>query len=511
MKKIIFIIFTATFVFSLQAQTLRTSYFMDKYHNRHQRNPAMSPAWGYISLPVLGNIQLGLQSNMRLADFLFPVGDGSGQLTTFLNPDISSNDFLRRISRFGEALSVDANVGVLGFGFYTREHEFWSFDLNVRANGGMSIPKDFFVLLKDLDTGRTYNFQNLNASFRAYVEFAFGHARDLTDDIRVGGKFKFLVGVADVRGFVDNFSLRTAAYIDDVWTANTRGTGTVLGNFLEFEFDTATGIMNGIRTPDNFAAGDLFGGFGAAIDLGVVWNMDNFLSTMLPGVPFLNGFTASFGLTDLGFIRYRNSSQVRAGGEFIFDGTDLSFENSEFNIDFDHIRDEFLEMFDFRPTDATSGMARGLRTTMNAGLEYSFLNNMMSAGLLWSTHFGLPRAFNELTLSYNLRPADWFAISLSSSIVNGFFRSAGWAMNFTPKWGLNFFFGMDYVPFAWTPSWDELNDLVGFRLPFGPPIYASNINFNFGVSVPLGHNRHHNFPTRRERRDAQFQQHQEVI
>jgi len=127
----------------------------------------------------------------------------------------------------------------------------------------------------------------------------------------------------------------------------------------------------------------------------------------------------------------------------------------------------------------------------------------MSAGLLWSAHWGLPRVYNEWTISYNLRPVNWFAFTLSSSFNHGFFRSAGWAMNITPKYGLAFFFGMDYVPFAFAPKWDQLNDMIGFELPFGPMIYTANINFNFGLSIPLGGNRYHKFPSRREiRREA---------
>jgi len=503
MKKIIFTILAAIFALSIQAQTLRTSYFMDKYANRHQRNPAMSPAWGYINFPALGNFHLGLQSNMGLANFLFPVGDGSGRMKTFLHPDVSSNDFLRGISRFGEAFSVDANIGVLGFGFFTQGHRFWSFDLNLRAHGGMNIPKDFFVMLKELDsrTGRTYSFENMNASLRAYTEFAFGHARDINENIRVGAKFKFLVGLADARVRLDEFSIHTS---QDVWSIDARGTATYLGlDGLGFRIDS-NGVVDW-RETFNVNINDIDfttpRGFGAAIDLGVVWNMDNFLGSIFPLLP-LNGFTFSAGLTDLGFIRYGRSQQAQAQGRVMHSSDLIVLRHGDsLRIDFDHLTDQLNEMVEFRPTTETSGMARGLRTTTNLGLEYSFLNNTMSAGLLWTSHFGLPRVFNELTLSYNLRPTSWFAFSLSSSLANGFFRSAGWAMNITPKWGLNFFFGMDYVPFAWTP---RLNDF-DWGTRFGVPIYNANLNFNFGMSIPLGGNRHHNFQTRRERQQQNTQ------
>jgi hypothetical protein len=232
---------------------------MDKYSNRHHRNPAMTPAWGYIHLPVIGsqfNVNF-LQSNMRLADYLYPVGDGSGQLKTFLHPDISSRDFLRNIGRGGEAIGMDANIGILGFGFYTKRDKFWSFDLNVKANGGMNIPKDFFALIKnpELGVGKTYNLKNFNFAARAYVEAAFGHARDLNEDIRVGGRLKLLTGIADARLRVDDL----AFYSDnEIYRVNVRASGSSLGNFISI-VDSA-GIVQEITTSDDFAVTDLLGG-----------------------------------------------------------------------------------------------------------------------------------------------------------------------------------------------------------------------------------------------------------
>ena len=495
MKKIIIIILTALFALNVQAQTLRTSYFMDKYSNRHQRNPAMSPAWGYIHLPGLGSqINLNiLQSNMKLSDYLYPVGK-NGSLATFLHPDVSSKEFLRNIGRGGETIGTDGNLGVLGFGFYTKQDRFWSFDLKVRANGGIAVPKDFFALLKDMEVGlgKTYNLKNFNAAGRAYVEMAFGHARDINENIRVGAKLKPLIGIADVRLRVDDAAL----YSDqDIIRLNVRASGSALGNFIQIE-DSA-GIVKEITTPENLAVQDLFGGYGAAIDLGVTWNLDNILGSLLPGLP-LNGFTASFGLTDFGFIRYKNAAKAEFNKSFVYDGFYVNVDDNEFEFNADHITEQFEDLLEnFRKVPSDKGVSRGLRTTTNVGLEYSFLDNKMSAGLLWSTHFGLPKVFNELTFSYNLRPCNWFALSLSSSVANGFFRSAGWAMNITPKYGLTFFIGMDYIPFAWTPKLDDFD--WGTRL--GVPIHNTNFNLNFGMSIPLGGNRYHKFPSRRELRN----------
>ena len=494
MKKILFTILTAIFAFSVQAQTLRTSYFMETYTLRHMRNPAMSPMMGYVSF---GNLNLALQTNMSLSNYLYPVKDKNGKdkLGLFLHPDVSSKQFLNNIGN-REHIGADAMVNVLGIGFYTNRNSFWSFDLNVRANAGAGIPKDFFATLKELHlgVGKTYDWSNFNVAGRGYVELAFGHARDITENIRVGAKLKPLIGIADARLKFDDVPFHTEEWI---YTLGVKASGSVLGNFVQF-VDSA-GIVQEITTAEDFAINDFLGGFGAAIDLGVTWNLDDILENTLGAlVPFsLKGFTASFGITDIGFIRYKNAERITFDKTVSWEGILIQTdENNDIVYNLDEVTDQFENIEnDFRK-DGSAGRARGLRTTTNVGLEYSFLNNKMSAGLLWSAHYGLPRVFNEWTLSYNLRPTNWFALTLSTSVAHGFFRSAGWAINLTPKYGLALFVGMDYVPLFWTPELDDLKLIPGRGLP----IYSTNVNFNFGLSVPLGGNRYHKFPSRREQK-----------
>jgi hypothetical protein len=497
MKKILLTILTAIFAFGAQAQTIRTSYFMDKYANRHQRNPAMSPAIGYVNFPALGHLHLGLQSNMKLSDYLYPVKSKDGQLMTFMHQDISSKQFLRRIGRLGETLNLDGNFNILGFGFYTKHNRFWSFDMNMKANAGINIPKDVFAFLKKLDLGENggFNWKNLNAAGRGYLELAIGHARDieiLGHDFRMGAKVKLLNGLGDFRLKTDDFSVHTSGA---KWTGNADASVSALGGLVIFTEDEEGKFTAEIP---EFEIANIIN-LGAAVDLGAVYNMDK-LFELIPFLPPLKGFTASLGITDLGFIRYKKSSEATFSKDVWFDGAKIYRDtNNSIVADVDY----FLEQFDdiaknLQTTGEGGKISRGLRTTTNLGLEYSFMNNKMSAGLLYSTHWGLPRRFNELTLSYNLRPVRWYSLSLSTSIWNGFFRSAGWAMNFTPRYFANFFIGMDYVPIAYTPQY--------------VPIHNANFNFNFGMSIPLGGNRSKEYGgTTRERKAIRRAERQQEV
>ena len=52
---------------TIQAQPVaKIGYFMDNATHKHLMNPALVPARGYLSYPVLGSVNLDLRSNLNL-------------------------------------------------------------------------------------------------------------------------------------------------------------------------------------------------------------------------------------------------------------------------------------------------------------------------------------------------------------------------------------------------------------------------------------------------------------
>ena len=72
--------------------SLRSAYFLEGYTYRHQMNPAFASERNYVGMPVLGNFNIGLQSNIGVSNFLYKLPNGD--LTTFLNGSVSSSEFL---------------------------------------------------------------------------------------------------------------------------------------------------------------------------------------------------------------------------------------------------------------------------------------------------------------------------------------------------------------------------------------------------------------------------------
>ena len=105
-------------------------------------------------------------------------------------------------------------------------------------------------------------------------------------------------------------------------------------------------------------------------------------------------------------------------------------------------------------------------------MEYPFLKDKMSVGLLYSGKFGYSKPINDLTISYNINPNKWFNFGLNWSFLNAW-KTLGWMMEFTPKAGLNFFVGSDYTFFEVMPD-----------IPV--PVDKLWMNARFGLSFMLG-------------------------
>lgn len=69
-------------------EALRSAYFLPGYNFRHELNPALAPERGYVAIPALGGLNIGLNSNIGLSTFLYPVG--GGRLTTFMSPTVGT-------------------------------------------------------------------------------------------------------------------------------------------------------------------------------------------------------------------------------------------------------------------------------------------------------------------------------------------------------------------------------------------------------------------------------------
>jgi hypothetical protein len=113
----------------------------------------------------------------------------------------------------------------------------------------------------------------------------------------------------------------------------------------------------------------------------------------------------------------------------------------------------------------------------------------MSAGLLYSGRFSHSYYRQELTASYNLKAFRWLSLGVNYSFLNTA-KTIGWILEVTPKAGMNFFIGGDYLPTEWAsaPILDGLITMPDFLVqkghahPYLPMSYRFNLHFGMSVA-----------------------------
>lgn len=429
-------------------------YFQPGYSYRHLLNPAFVPLCGYVGIPVLGNLNASVGSNMGLSTLLYPLSDGS--LGTFMHPEVDADAFMKKIHRRNYA-GMDFQTALLSGGWFMGK-SFWNVNVSVRGMLQMGLPYEFFEFAKKGMQGNPseYTMENLEFSARAYLELAVGYARPIHPDITVGGKFKFLVGLTEMEFRAE----RVDAYLsEDVWKVNSSADLQVFGRLIDPDWPDRQSLPY-------LTLGDVRpSGYGIAVDMGAEYR-----PSFLPGLRF------SLSLLDLGFLAYpaQDITRYSASGEVQYDGLEEIGPGLDVEEAIKNTLDDMFSMFDFGKTDVEKSVGRMLNPVLNMGVEYALWNNRFSVGLLNTTTFHHCYTENELSVVANLRPVRWFSFSLAYSFLAGA-NGLGWALNFSPDVGLNLFLASNYLPLSVSPQ------LI--------PLKRAHADIQFGLVVPLGRNR----------------------
>ncbi len=423
--------------------TLKTAYFMDRMTTRHEFNPALMNEYGYFSMPVLGDINFGVNSSLAVDDLIYSLDNGN--LGTFAHPDVDSSKFLSGL-KDNNMISQDFSLSVLAMGF----HAFGGFntiDISVRENLDINLKKSLFEFMAGSGSG-SYSMGGSTIDLNSWAELSLGHSRKINRNLTIGAKLKYLMGVANASldfTTMDFSSSSDELNIDLEATGTAAMTGMVLnGAFDDISFDQFD-LSNGSSS-------------GMGIDLGATYETRD--------------FTFSLSLTDIGFIKWQSSqTSVGINANFTgFEGLDLDdFEGSTDNDEgYQNLVSSFEAFDDMSFTEADT-QTTWLPTNLNVGVEYKGLADCLSVGALYSNTFGAVTT-TELMLVATVSPVKWFDVAISGT-TSSYGTYWGWAVNFCPRW-INFFVGMDSMIGAVNPQY----------LPLG----STNVNVKFGLSFPLG-------------------------
>lgn len=434
--------------------TLNSSYFMEKMTKRNQLNPALKTPNNYVSMPVLSNFYLGVNSNLGLGTFLYP---RDNKLVTFLHESVPADEFLGKLAN-DNALELDLGLDIISFGFWA-----WggqnTFNLALKSNTGAYLPKELFQFLKtgQEPTGTThYDMSNVTVASSNYLELAFGHARDITDKLGVGARVKVLLGAAHAEARIDRMDITMS---QDEWIIKQAG-HLQATSLLNLTTDPETGEITNYKLGNNFG----LAGYGLGFDLGATYKL-------------IDNLTLSAALTDIGFMRWNNLSRAETdpNKEFRFSGFDnigaKDDENGDnpFKKEADQLGEDLKALTKFYMTDQQS-VSNSLRTTLRVGAEYAVLDNAISFGLLSTTRFVGYRTYAEGMAAINFRPLSALHLTVNGSVSN-MGSSVGAILNICAP-GFNFFIGTDYFATKYSKQFVPINHARA-NLSFG-------LNFTFG-------------------------------
>lgn len=447
------------------AQSLQSGYFMEGYTFRHLANPAYAAEYNYVSVPALGNINVGTQGNVGLAKFLFPYrGD---KLTTFMNRSVDSGEFLGGLKQNNR---INANVGVtLLSGGFKAWRGFNTLDVSVRSNTSVNLPYGLFEFMKlGMHGDRSvYEMDDLGVSSANYAQVALGHSRKLTDRLRVGVKLKVLLGIA--RADMKMTGMRVE--LDkDKWMVSADGEMNVALKGLVMPTKEEAG-----RKTDNPGQRDLIDwdsvdhdgagltGFGLAADLGATYRLTDNL-------------TLSASVLDLGYLSWSNNIKgVTKNRPWEFKGFKDLAVSPELGDDdpmslkgqAEALGKDFEDYASFHREGTGSGSS-ALGVTVNVGAEYALpMYDRLRFGLLSTSRLQGGYSWTEGRLSATVSPLGWVDAGVNVA-VSTFGTSLGWMLNIHPK-GFNFFVGMDR--------------LMGKVNPQFIPVNNMNMNVSLGMNV----------------------------
>jgi hypothetical protein len=431
MKNIFKVLLATTFALctTIGGAQMKTSYFMENSVPRYQLNAALTPNHGYVNFPFLPIAALGMDVNNNFAtldNFIYP--NGQGGHVTFMHPSVDASQFLNSLPAH-PSLRAEVNYNLLGFAkYHNRRDYFWSFGLNLRTTADATIPKEIFSILKDFRDG-SYNVSDIAISGSSFLEFAFGYAGPVGwQNIVIGGRLKFLVGLAQLDASLNNIKLDV-----DKDKLGVSANGTMQLHHALMNFDNRPTNENGginmanlLDYKNSFGFKNGISGLGVAIDLGIDAKF------------FSERLKVSAAVNDLGFIKWGKANN------FIADMDDIVYEFRGINFDTGDSEVIKPEDISFRRL-SSQDYSRKLTSTMNFGVEYNFFKNLLGVGVVSHIRKTSMADYSEFMVVGTVRPSKWFTAAVSHSIVQNKFGLFGLALNFHPR-GLNFFLGFDYIP-----------------------------------------------------------------
>lgn len=474
MKKYILTpIFTALLAHVAMAQMPMSLYYMENIPQTATLNVAHQPRCnGYVALP--GGTSFQLETNLILKELL---QEKNGKWYTPIEQEFNYSDINKRFKK-GLRLRPEANVTLLGIGWRSG-NGYWTISINERLQANIGLPNAIFDLLDDgLADGSILNFTHLRTNVKAFHEISAGYSHHITEQITIGGRFKYLSGIGAVKTDISKFQITTSR---DQWQVEFDGDIHASVPVLAiYEKEDGTAKLDSIETED-LKTKDIVNLLipfvhnpGAAIDLGFDYKIND-------------NFSISAAVNDLGLIVWTNKlNSIHAKGSYKFDGLKLDLNNLK-DVDYEEAFDEIRDSVEncMSPKLNTKSFTTMLNPSIYISGAYT-PNHYLTIGLLSRTTILNNTATQDFDLSVNVNPYKCFSLmtGLDFNVKGHLAANFGWSVNMGP---LQLYMLTDYVPITYRKIKSDDDSVV-------LPDNTADFNLAIGLNLIFGAKGYHNKP-----------------
>lgn len=430
-----------------------STYFLPNLPQRVRVNPAYQPEYKvWIGLPALSGISVNYMNSAFGVDDLL-IKDGKDSL--YVDMDRMYKSLRKRnIIHLGNEISI-LTVGVKINSWYATLDVTEKNDFIFRAN------KDLFTFLKRGNTpylGKTQDIGDLGLRLNAYNEFAFGLSKKVNGKWTVGGRLKFLMGIANmsmvnskisIKSSQDASSMKIHSKQDIRVSAPVNFEYTKDGEYINWDdFDAdvddfSTSMILNTKNP------------GFALDLGAEYQFNEKLK--------LYASVVDFGFIHWGAKNYRFTQNTT----FDWQGADLSNSIKKDDKPIDDVFDDLIDSLkdNFRLKEKQGAYTTMLRTKMYLGATYQVSKMVHVAGLAELTL--MDKVFYpSLTASADVRLLRNVSAAVSYTVMPGNYVNLGAAL--TAKLGpVQLYASTDNVLGADYTHTQSINARFGINLLFG--------------------------------------------
>lgn len=154
-------------------------------------NPALRPDRSFVTMPLFGGIGVGVDNSFSYRNVINTNELGQKYLNTAS---------LLKHTRGKDLTMARVDVDILSGGFYIAPKDFMSVSLKVRAHAATSMPEGLFgaVLDNPINEYKTFDI-NMTPNVIGWAELGVSYTRELSRGWQVGGRLKYLQGIASVQ------------------------------------------------------------------------------------------------------------------------------------------------------------------------------------------------------------------------------------------------------------------------------------------------------------------------